>query len=371
MIVTLNPLALPDSLPLRRERATPPERRRKAYDQEYDFTTLWYDAFRDGAAGALTMVCPKLLNLEKFLRTADLSTDAGPAAVRKIRKQKFHDVVTVVAPQAASTIYLSHDAWRAEIPVSASCLGQFAGLNCAVTMSRNNRLDWIRDWAHYHVQEHDLQAVLLFDNGSDLYGPEALGEALSQVNGLVTFAVVPTPFKYGPRSKGAFSNTSKFLQSAVLNIARMRFLGEAAGVLSIDVDELVYAERGDRIFEAARRSALGYVPFAGHWLLARRGDGPLRHADHRYNEGSGGTCPFKWCVVPNGLLRGRSWEVHTLLPGAYNRLLRRNNFGYWHCWGINTNWKGYRRDSKKLLGSDNLKAQKRLDAVFGPQVTAV
>ena len=52
--------------------------------------------------------------------------------------------------------------------------GAFAGRNCLMTLSRDNALDWIRDWAAFHVREHGADAVLFFDNGSTDYRPEEI-----------------------------------------------------------------------------------------------------------------------------------------------------------------------------------------------------
>ena len=55
------------------------------------------------------------------------------------------------------------DGWQEEVAVSPLGREAFAGRNCLVTLSRNNDLRWIRDWAAFHVREHGAEALLLFD----------------------------------------------------------------------------------------------------------------------------------------------------------------------------------------------------------------
>jgi hypothetical protein len=318
----------------------PPAQHGEGFDAAFDASTLWYDAVRLGSR--IHLVCPKLLNLRPLLNDASLALDGRRLRLRRLVRFRRHDIALLDAPAGGDRLTLRAGRWEGASGVSPDQTDLFAGLNASVHISRNNDPRWIADWARFHVSAHGLQAMLLIDNGSDAYPPEAILEALAPT-GLARAVVLSAPQPYGPpRAKGR-PGIAKFLQPAMLNLARLRFLARARAVLNADIDELVWYRRGS-IFDAAVASALGYVSFDGRWRLpASEAQPPFRHADHTRPRAGAKTCPTKYCLVPSGPIGRLSWDVHrpdwALLPSR--RLLR--DAGYWHCQAITTNWKGHDR----------------------------
>jgi hypothetical protein len=220
------------------------------------------------------------------------------------------------------------------------------------------------------LRVHGLQGVVLFDNGSSKYSLEEVDRTLGQVDGLEAVRVLSIPQPYGPW-KG------KFLPSGALNIARLRYFASAASVLVTDIDELVTPGRDGGIFEAAERSPLGYVRLRGSWRYPKRvkAGSSSRHADHVYRRifpsHPGGTIEArKYCVCPTGPLGDRRWVLHrVILDRTDRRKIERSvetdQFEYWHCRLITTDWKYPREVPARYKLRHDPATQRVMESVFG------
>jgi hypothetical protein len=319
---------------LGRQPKPPPGGFPEGFDASYDFTTLWYDAM--AMPGGVRLVAPSLLNLAAPVRAARFRIGGAPARLARIRRHRRHDVIELTGPPGAE-VEIDLGDWTGRSAVRADRNALFAGLNTAVTLQKDNDPRWIADWVRWHQREHGLQAVLIFDNGSaDGAGPVA--EALAPL-GLARAVVVRAPQPYGGLMRGG---GGKFLQSALLNLARLGYLARARAVLQVDVDELVWPGGGP-IFDRAVASRLGFVPFRGLWMSpAPAAEAPYLHASHSHRVPGEKPCPAKYCVVPGGWMGGFSWEVHNLENAPPARWLAPKDLGYWHCRAITTDWKNER-----------------------------
>ncbi len=315
-----------------------PEHRAPGFEAAYDHHTLWYDAVRVG--GKVHLICPRLYDLRPLLD--EVRADGRPLGHARLRRSRRHEIAQLAAPPDAAELSLAIGDWQACSGISEDGAAHFAGLNASMHVSRDNRLEWLADWARFHVAEHGLEAMLVMDNASTEYPPEAILEALAPT-GLKRAVVLVVPQPYGPTRGKTGKGGAKFLQPAMLNLARLRFLRRARAVLNADIDELVWA-RGGSVFDAAVRSPLGLVSFAGEWRQPPpRTAPPFIHAQHVHTRRGDWPCPTKYCIRPDGPLRWAGWDVHrpeTALPVG---LRPRRDMGYWHCRGISTDWKGYGR----------------------------
>ncbi|MEL7212668.1 MAG: hypothetical protein AAGK92_08405 [Pseudomonadota bacterium] len=347
-IVSLNSAVLPADGP-RRDHIVEAQYRPDGYDAGYDFTTLWYDAFWDGRDVVLT--CPRLLNLQALLKTGTVLLDAQPAARPRIRRYRRHDIIRIQAPLQPAHLTLQAAGVALDSPVARVDHDRFRGKNVHLAISRDNDLIWLKDFAQYHIAEHDLQAMIVIDNGSTAYSPEDLAKALLST-GLQDVLILPAPFAYGPFGLKPFSRRAKFLQTALLNAVRMRYLSHARAVLNCDIDELVWTRSGT-IFELARKSLLGAVTFPGIWRFPVEGhDGFARHRDHLGLIEEVGPCPPKSCIVPASPLGRMQWDVHGFEFPPLARLTRTTRAGYWHFRAISTNWKQFDRLSRRAPAPD-------------------
>ena len=343
----------------RRPIRVPKDDRSDGFEDAYDYDTLWYDAVRIG--GRLRLVCPRLYTLRPLLDR--LTADGAALGRPRVSTSRRHEIATLSAPSGAARVGLRLGDWAGESGISADAAGHFAGLNASLHMNRDNRLEWIADWARFHIAEHGLQAMLVMDNASADYPPEAILEALSGT-GLSRAVVLKVPQPYGPTRRKHGKRGGKFLQPAMLNLARLRFLRRARAVLNADLDELVWSRAGS-VFDAAVRSPFGLVSFAGRWRLPPpRSEAPFRHAEHVHVRAGERPCPMKYCIRPTGPLGWAGWDVHRLESLVPIALPPRREMGYWHCRGITTDWKGYGRLNPDDIGARDASTAAVLERVF-------
>lgn len=305
------------------------------YLDALDRETLWYDAvWRDGL---LSLVCPPLGRWRSAFRKARFRGDGVPLKVKRLRRYKRHEVLELVAPNCPRSLSVYLEDWRGESAVSAAQDDRFAGRNAMFYVSRNNDLRWLVDHARFHKAMHGAEALIVMDNASDAYSREEMAAALAPVG--LDVMVLDAPFKYGPVGKPPYRRFEKFMQTALFNVLRLRFLGQARAVLNCDVDEVVLTEGGS-VFDVAVQSRLGFVQIKGQWHSPAPGSrGPCAHADHIWVEDPPKGCPPKWCLRPDGPLAGWSWDMHGMERLPFLHARTDPNMRFAHCRAVSTGWK--------------------------------
>ncbi|MDD9739646.1 hypothetical protein PVW47_07645 [Marinovum sp. SP66] len=313
----------------------------EGYLAALDRETLWYDAI--WSEGRLFLVCPPLNNFRTAFRKAVFRGDDRVLKFRRLRRYARHEVAELDAPNCPAEISVLLQGWTGTSGVSRAAHTEFAGLNTAFVMSRDNPIEWLVTHARYHRDAHGLEALIVMDNGSTAYGIAELRAALEGV-GLSRLTVLEVPFKYGPVGRKPYRRTEKYMQTALFNVLRLRFLGQARAVLNCDVDELIVT-RGESVFDAACAARLGFVQVAGHWVYPAPGaEGPFSHADHSHTAAPPRPCPPKWCLVPSGRLGGFSWDVHGMERLPFLRRRTHADLSFLHCRSLTTGWKSLKRD---------------------------
>lgn len=361
-------VVLPPELGIRRDHIVPESYRGEGYDARYDFFTLIYDAVYLPERGVVALFCPKLLNFAGVLRRADVRLDGARARIWpwNIRYHRRYDVVVLPVTGPVAELTLEIDGWRCALPVSVAEPEVFAGLNCLMTLSRNNALEWIHDWALFHAREHGAQAVVFMDNGSDAYGLEEVEAALASVPELRAIRVISAPAPYGPVGGRRKPTKAKYLQAGVTNIARWRYFGAARAVLVNDIDELFVKRGAQGIFDATVAAKGGYLKVRGTWRLANTPPGVLpRHRDHVLLPAEEEICPAKYCIVPGGPLRRYSWGTHNLDRLWFSDQYETEAFGYYHCRSISDLWKRDRAERSSADRGVDPEAVGVMERVFG------
>ena len=340
-LAELAPLVLPEDLGPRRLSPIPLVDRPANHDERFDALTLVHDAVHLAEAGRVRLYGPPPLQLLPAFREGEWRLDGAPVRLRRLRQRRRMMTAEFDAPAPPTRLTLTWRGWTGEIPVhsDADCAA-FAGRNVLFTLSRDNDLSWIADWARYHVGEHGADAALFLDNGSTAYSPEALRDTLAAVPGLAEVRVAVIDRPYGPMPLRGSKSRGMFLQTPLLNLARFRWLWRARAVLQIDVDELVTSRSGARIFDAAVASRAGWIKFRGLWRNPMGDPDALpRHADHWGVLDDAKPCPPKYCIVPGGRMRRHAWNVHNLDLVPFSDRFESADFSYLHCRGITTRWK--------------------------------
>ena len=396
-VVTLNVCKLTGS-GLKRQSKLYPHNQPKNYEVAFDADTLWYDAIQIG--DQLQLICPKLNNLTSSVRAAKWWIDERPTRLIRIRFYHRYDVIFLRASsRRVQQVSVVMGLWRGQASVAQPRPHLFAGLNTVITTQKNNRLDWIADFLRYYIYHHRLQGAILMDNGSTLYSPQNLYETLRYAGGwqgLKQTLVVAAPFRYGPHVPGLKNAVyeEQYLQCALLNIVRLRYLSEARAVLNCDIDEMAHTPK-TTCFDLSVRSPWGFVVLPVVWRYSHPTDpDPTRQAVHRFRHST--FLPelqsVKYCIAPKGPTSWLSWcwdnhwlsfpelgNSHVLRLFTYhcinrivNYIFKRISLIFYrqhtlrHCFSTSTGWKSHRRQapSKELILDTEWQAA--LDAAFSP-----
>lgn len=336
-------MILPLDCDVSRQITRAPEHRQPGFEQAFDGRSLFHDAMlleEDGAT-AMVLVGPPLRNLlSLFVEGALGGRNVAAWMTRYLVRDRCTDVW---GPARGDQVRLEMAVGSFDLQPSAARHDLYEGRRVLYTLSRDNDVQWIADWARFHAANHGADALLLYDNGSTRYGVGELEDALRAALPKLVVNVVDWPFPYGP---GGWSATagwdSNFTQSTAFHDARLRFLHRAASVLNCDVDELVVSRAGESVFECTEAEESGYLAFHGKWISAAGparevGQQPRRHGVFAYLEQGAANCPTKWCAVPARCRLEDQWRTHAVTGKPHS--VADERFVYRHFRGVSTDWK--------------------------------
>jgi hypothetical protein len=347
--------------------------RPEAFGRAFDMRTLFYDCFQHADGRRILLVGPPPYGID--YRGAVFT--AGGERVRA----KYHPSLTTMvtelsgAPGDATQVRVTIAGETHELPVQPNSCTALAGRKLLFTISRDNELGWIREWAEYHQRAHGTDAVLVVDNGSTKYSLDELQATLAAVPGIDIVAVPSWPYSFGPIDPAVTSNPywARFLQIGSMSMVLRRYGEQCYGLLDCDIDELAGTASGRSIYDLAHESRGGLVVFRGTWIEAT-GEG-ARHRDFtqkRADPRAALSPQRKWCLDPFRpwvrrlrvhpywhWIEGRAWFAKTMPPDAT----------YWHFRGINTNWKEGRTTApaEPTVEDAQLAAAMRRAGLVGPQ----
>lgn len=348
-IIDLQRILAPDDASERRLGPLPAKAQTPEYRAALDSVTLAYDCVADDCGRAL-VTAPAFDALWPLFARSLRVDGRAPRRLRRVRHGRVEHVI-FKASQGAT---LQFEMGGAPVPMRLrpSEAHSFRGLNALMTVSRNNDLAWIADWAAYNVSAYGANGVLLFDNGSDAYAPGQIAETLAAVDGLQQVTVVTAPFPWGGQLHlGGRKIQLKYLQGCLLNLARLDFLSQARAVLNTDIDELVVGPKGGSIFDATMRCRWGVTQIGGDWIYPERAqDIPGPHRVNTWRGVQCQPCQPKWCARPGGpLSRLFGWQVHDVGRSLGRRISADDRFRLLHCASVTTGWK---RASHRFAGPE-------------------
>ena len=349
LVVRTSPVVLPRNA-TKRFPPRPKSQRQDNYDDLFDATTLFYDSVQFD--GGINLIGPPLLNLESMITESSYSGTRGESYTAYCKPLDRTSTVRLEGDGSSDVVNIR----SAEISVSTvagpNFRNLFEGRNALVTKSKDNQLNWISDWVKFHVAEQKIDAVLIYDNLSTQYGPEDVLEAIA-VPGIKVAVVVHWPFKFGPQG-GSWNGLngapwdSDFCEYGIMEHARQRFLGKAAGVLNADIDELVMTEGEGSVFDVLAELGCGAVSFTGRWIeTAGRHGYSESFADYSYYDKRRAPTTGKWAISPLEIPEAVQWKTH-MIAGV--KMLPSPTTMHRHFMGISSNWKWHRSTDRELAG---------------------
>ncbi len=375
-----------DSELIRLPRAAERKRGQKFYDN-FDAHTLVYDVFFHQNDEQVLLVCPPPVNLENTWREA--SFYALPSK-EKLQADFFilRSTMTIAlndVPIDTKEIEINFNEKAYIAKVQPNLAEKFNSSRLMFTMNKNNPLAWIKEWACYHQVMHNVDSIILFDNGSSDYSLNDIEKTLASVKGIKNILVSSLPHKYGPHDTKVimYRFWANFLQLSSFSILFRRFGGKSFGILNCDIDELVAPIENSDVFAKAKKSKDGLFILKGRWVEGVI-QSDIKREDASHNDFRLVRRDFrswlnanKWSLDPS-----RRWLDNLSIHPAVHRI--RNapkeiskhapKGLFWHFKGINTNWKENRtnknrfnfllfeaKDLKQLFEKFNVKRAKQND----------
>jgi hypothetical protein len=353
-----SPTILTTTHGVRRESVRPRQYREPDFDQKYDNQTLFYDAFWAPLGRQVVLTSPPFRNLLAAIQHMKVTAEpSGLLCEFNVLSFDRHSQVWVAAPSDTRRLRLDTAIGEFDVEVCSNLSHLFRGKRVLFTKSKNNALDWVLDWARYHRDLHGADAVLIYDNGSDIYSVDDLARALHHLAGFEVTCIVNWPFKFGPQGLDAVRFwDSDYCEHGILEHGRWLFLHDATSVMSSDVDELLVSNSGESVFKAVERSWRGVISYHGIWIADLPQLSPtsprskIRHRDFTYylvpTKSRRGIffprytnrCPPKWTVVPKRCPFGSQWSTHRI-KGWVHAIFTTDLFVYRHFRAISNNWK--------------------------------
>jgi hypothetical protein len=338
---------LPEDGALRRQPRAARKQRPATFHERFEDRALVYDCFWHADGERILLVGPPPMNLRPHYRGA--SYTALPSGMRL--SARYHPSLSTMitelvdVPAGTTAVRFAFAGNTFDLPIGANLADHFAGRRVLFTMSKDNELGWIAEWARWHAKLHGTDAIVLFDNGSTRYGVGEIEETLLGVPGIERVAVPSWPGRFGMTDHALTINPywSHFLQISSMSVALRRFGAAAFGLLNCDIDELAATHSGRSIYSYLPEARHGLVVFRGQWVEATGGGGAHSAFHHRLRDPRAARSgPKKWALDPQ-----RRWVQSLRVHPYWHWVHGRPAFGktmpedafYRHFRAINTNWK--------------------------------
>lgn len=342
--------------PLRRLPRAPRRPRPPDFHRRFEDRALWYDCFWHHDGARILLCGPPPMNLAPLLRRAEYLALPSRTPLRPAFHRSLSTMITALdgAPAGTSAVAVALAGQQFELPVQPSRAADLAGRRVLFTMSKDNELPWIAEWARWHAAFHGTDAIVLFDNGSTRYAPGDVEETLLAVPGIARVAVQSWPYSFGPVDPAVKKDPywSRFLQIASMSVTLRRYGALAYGLLNSDIDELSATRSGASLYDLARASRGGLVVYRGTWIEpvaeAPPASQPLAHRhflSRAADAKRAASRQRKWTLDPS-----RPWVQRLSVHPYWHWIEGRSLFAksmpedahYWHFRGINTDWKEQR-----------------------------
>lgn len=207
------------------------------YEDLFDFFTLFSDIFQ--TEEGVELLGPPLLNLRSSLEDGRVYID-GVEKTEKI-------VINGLDRASRSIIPAVKDARQIEVTIQDQKFFRdiqpdnnhfFLDRNVLVTHQRDNPLEWILYWVLFHVEHHNVNAVLIYDNGSSNYSTDEIKNILANVKNIEKVCVVDWRIPFGLTGGHNQVWDSDYGQHQFLEHALKRLLRYANCAIIGDIDEL-------------------------------------------------------------------------------------------------------------------------------------
>ncbi|MCK7610438.1 glycosyltransferase family 92 protein [Acinetobacter portensis] len=332
-VFQVNPIVIPEEINLKRREPRKPHKKDSNYDLEFDYKTFSYDIFK--SENKLVFSGPPINGLEAIIKKGKFFINGNLISNNKINIEKIDRAcrLSIHFPSEIKKFTLVYNELCFEIKENFQCYHDlFLNKKVLLTKSKNNNLRWIHDWIEFYKSVHDINSVIIYDNNSDQYSIEDLKNYLSDIN--IDIFIIPWNFKFGPIDAPFDSD---FCQYGILEHAKECFLAKAAGVIQVDVDELIFSKTGRTVFDALKETP--YLKLKGEWIepIPYREDLGINFNNFYYRSKKLVETTKKWCIDPRNTPKFSQWRVHDV--NNCQNVQYSEEFYHLHYKIISTNWR--------------------------------
>ena len=165
-VAEISPVILSSDTSIARTPPRAAKDRQPDYMDNFDHNTLFYDVYE--MPSELALSGPPLRNLKPVVDVAKLEASGSPvrrgATFKDMWKTQRSSLAVDEMTQlcAADTSFRITAGWLdVSVPIQKNHSDTFAGKKVLFTMSKDNDLEWIYQWAEFHARVHGVDAVLL------------------------------------------------------------------------------------------------------------------------------------------------------------------------------------------------------------------
>ena len=225
-----------------------------------DTRTVFFDVYIDWNTKILYGIGPRLFNLENELFPMEIFVNGNKAEFKIYQQRKLLFIKSKRLPSSLPKsvhVELVFQSFTHSMSLDFQQYQQSIESNSSApitisTLQKNNDIQWVIDWILWHRRLHNVERIVLYDNGST--NRTELIENLKALEPEVKIIFVDWPFPYG-------ISPYKATQDGSLNHCRIRFPIKHGYCINLDIDEFLVRSGEKKLLDYLNAS-LTY-PFPG------------------------------------------------------------------------------------------------------------
>lgn len=346
-IIEVDPIVISEDINLKRRAPRKKEKMSQTYESEFDYKTFSYDVFQSG--NRIVFSGPPIDGLEDILNKGSFFINGCLIPSCQIHIEKIDRAcrLSIETDYPVASFVIFYKNIKFEIKKKFQCYNDiFLNKKVLLTKSKDNDLRWIYDWIKFYQSEHKIDSVIIYDNNSNLYNIDDLRNYLNEMN--IDIFIIPWNFKFGPTDAPWDSD---YCQYGILEHAKERFLKKAAGVIQVDVDELIISKSGRTVFDALKETP--YLKSIGEWIepIPYKDELGVNFNNYYYRSKKTVETSKKWCIDPQNTPGSSQWRVHDVINCPDVKFS--NEFYHFHYKVISTNWRWNRSSNFQFNESEH------------------
>lgn len=284
------------------------------YKDLFDYYTLFSDIFYT-KDGSVELLGPPLLNLKDIIQGAQFYID-DKEVIEKLDLIDANRISRSIIRDFANSdsIQIEFDDYFFIKKIQPNMSDFFTDKNVLVTQQRDNPIEWIVYWIMHHIEHNKINAVLIYDNGSQSYSLDELKSAINKINKINKACIIDWKTPWGPTGGHNQVWDSDYGQHQSWEHALKRLLADANCAIIGDVDELPLHQHGLAIPDILEDLAQPVLSYYRRNIVDVGLDSAIRlHSDTFMFEGHKPLAGTKYSIAPRRLSEKTQLLVHRVV----------------------------------------------------------